>query len=62
MTDNYGHADVYRGLIFESIAETGTRLRRTWDASDPGVINWRNKMSLNNGTWFLIEEYPMVPA
>jgi len=62
MADNYGHADVFRGriegdrLIFESIAETGIRLRFTWDASDPDVINWRNEMSAGDGSWFLIEE------
>ena len=67
MADNYGHADVFRGqiegdrLIFESIAETGIRLRFTWDASDPDIINWRNEMSAGGGPWFLIEEYPMVP-
>jgi hypothetical protein len=67
MADNYGHADVFRGhiegdcLIFESIAETGIRLRFTWDASDPDIINWRNEMSAGDGSWFLIEEYPMVP-
>jgi hypothetical protein len=67
MADNYGHADVFRGhiegdrLIFESIAETGIRLRFIWDASDPDVINWRNEMSAGDGPWFLIEEYPMMP-
>ncbi len=66
MADNYGHADVYRGhidgdrLVFESIA--GPRLRLTWDASSPGIIIWRNEMSLPDGSWFLIEEYPMIPA
>lgn len=68
MTDNYGHADVYRGhtegdrLIFESLEGTGIRLRFTWDVSDPDVINWRNEMSPGDGSWFLIEEYPMVPT
>ena len=44
MTDNYGHADVYRGhidgdrLVFESLEGTGIRLRLTWDVSDPAVI------------------------
>jgi hypothetical protein len=67
MADNYGHTDVYRGhiegdrLLFESMGTTETRLRFTWDASDPGVINWRNEMSVRDGSWFLIEEYPMVP-
>ena len=48
MTDNYGHADVYRGhlegdrLIFESMEKTGIRLRFTWDASDPDVITGRH--------------------
>jgi hypothetical protein len=68
MADNYGNAEVYRGhieedrLVFESMAETGTRLRFTWDASDPTVINWRNEMTSGDGSWFLIEEYPMVPG
>ena len=67
MTDNYGHADVYRGhidgdrLIFESMADTGTHLRFTWDASKPGVITWRNEMAVGGGPWFLIEEYAMTP-
>ena len=68
MADNYGHADVYRGridgdrLVFESVRETGPRLRFTWDASDPGVITWRNEMAVADGSWFLIEEYAMVPT
>jgi hypothetical protein len=72
MTDNYGHADVYRGhidgdrLIFESVEKTGIRLRFTWDASDPDVITsgfpWRNEMSAGEGSWFLIEEYSMAPG
>jgi hypothetical protein len=67
MTDNYGHADVYRGridgdrLMFESTDGAQIRLRFTWDASDPAVIMWRNEMSMADGSWFLIEEYPMVP-
>ncbi len=68
MTDNYGHAEVYHGriegdrLVFESLQGAAARLRFTWDASDPGVILWRNEMSLDEGVWFLIEEYAMVPA
>ena len=68
MADSYGHTGAYRGhidgdrLIFESMAETGPRLRFTWDASGPGVLNWRNEMSLGDGSWFLIEEYAMVPT
>jgi hypothetical protein len=67
MADNYGHTDVYRGhiegdrLVFESMEGAAVRLRLTWDASDPNVINWRNEMSVGDGSWFLIEEYPMVP-
>jgi hypothetical protein len=67
MTDNYGHAAVYRGriegdcLIFESLEDEGIRLRFTWDASDPDVITWRNEMKTGDGPWFLIEEYRMVP-
>jgi hypothetical protein len=44
------------------MAETGTRLRFTWDVADPTVINWRNEMTTGDGSWFLIEEYPMVPG
>jgi hypothetical protein len=67
MTDNYGHADVYRGhidgdrLVFESMPGAEIGLRFTWDASGPGVITWRNEMSIGDGSWFLIEEYLMVP-
>ena len=66
MVDNYGNSAVYRGwidgdrLVFESFEGQGPRLRFTWDASDPGVIRWRNEMSVADGEWFLIEEYPMV--
>ena len=67
MTDNYGHAEVFRGridgdrLMFESMEGAAARLRFTWDVSDPGVITWRNEMSVGDGSWFLIEEYRMVP-
>ena len=36
-------------------------LRFTWDASDPAVITWRNEVAIGDGSWFLIEEYAMVP-
>ena len=68
MADNYGHTDVYRGciegdrLVFESMPDTGSRLRFTWDASVLGVIGWRNEMAAPDGSWFLIEEYSMVPV
>ena len=67
MADNYGHSDMYRGrvegdrLVFESMRGSGPRLRFTWDASDPGVTTWRNEMAAPDGSWFLIEEYTMVP-
>ena len=59
---------VYRGwidgdrLIFESPEVAAVRLRFTWDASDPPVVQWRNEMAVGDGEWFLIEQYPMVPA
>jgi len=68
MTDNYGRAEVYHGrieddrLVFESLEGTAPRLRLTWDVSDPDLIIWRNEMSLDEGSWFLIEEYAMVPT
>jgi hypothetical protein len=67
MTDNYGHAEVFRGridgdcLVFESLEGAAARLRFTWDASAPAVITWRNEMAAGDGSWFLIEEYRMVP-
>ena len=63
MTDNYGHADVYRGhiegdrLVFESMEGAEIGLSFTWDASGPGVITWRNEMAIGDGSWLLIEEY-----
>ena len=68
MVDNHGNAEVYRGridgdrLVFESVADSGTRLRLTWDVSDPRAIRWRNEMTAGDGSWFLIEEYPTVPG
>jgi hypothetical protein len=29
-------------------------------APEDGVIVWRNEMDAGDGSWFLIEEYPMV--
>jgi hypothetical protein len=40
--------------------EATTRLRFTWDASGATVIKWRNELATDDGSWFLIEEYPMV--
>jgi len=31
-------------------------------ASDGTVIKWRNEVTTGDGSWFLIEEYPMVPG
>lgn len=68
MVDDYGNADVYRGyiegdrLVFESMPDAPVRLRFTWDASRPDVIVWRNDMAQPDGSWFLIEEYPMFPV
>jgi hypothetical protein len=36
--------------MFESMAGAATRLRFTWDASDPTVINWRNEMTSGDGS------------
>jgi hypothetical protein len=66
MVDNYGHAAVYRGwidgdrLIFEPVDAAGAPIRLTWDAGEPGMIRWRNEIGLPDGSWFLIEEYPMT--
>jgi len=48
-------------LVFESLEGATARLRFTWDATDPGVITWRNGMAVGDGSWLLIEEYRMVP-
>lgn len=66
MVDNYGHAAVYRGriegdrLVFEPVDPGGPAIRFTWDAGEPGLIRWRNEVGMPDGTWFLIEEYPMT--
>jgi hypothetical protein len=52
----------WKGVIHEGGMGTGPRLRFTWDASGPGVITWRNEMAAADGSWFLIEEYEMVPV
>ena len=58
MTD-YDHTEVYRRhidgarLIFESPEDPGSA-RYTRDASDPGVIRWRNEMPTGDRSWFLI--------
>jgi hypothetical protein len=67
LADCYGHTDVMRGRIegdrleFESIGEPPVRLRLVWDLSDPKHPNWRNEMSVGDGSWFLIEEYELTP-
>lgn len=66
MTDNYGHAEIFRGridgdrLVFESLEAAATRLRFTWDAAEPSFVTWRNEVETADGTWFLIEEYRMI--
>jgi hypothetical protein len=56
MTDNSGHAEVFRGpidgdrLVFESLEGTAARLWLTWDATSPGVITWRNEMVAGDGS------------
>jgi hypothetical protein len=68
MVDNYGHAMAYRGridgdrLVFQSMPDADARLRFTWDAGDPNAIVWKNEVGLPDGSWFLVEEYRMVPV
>jgi hypothetical protein len=68
VADCYGHTEIMRGRIegdtmtFESMRDTPPMLKMTWDASTPGVIEWRNEMTFDGVTWQLIEEYPMVPV
>jgi hypothetical protein len=54
-----GHSHGCRDLRID--AGHRPRLRFSWDASVPGVITWRNEMAAPDGSWFLIEEYTMVP-
>ena len=67
MTDNYGHAEVYRGhidgdhLVFEPMGAAVTRLRFTWDASDPAVIIWRHEMAVVMGHGFSPRNTNMLP-
>src|SRR5215510_1867202 len=61
MTDNDGHAELYRGridgdrLVFDSMEGAAPRLRFTWDVSDPALITWRNEMAVGDGSWCLIK-------
>jgi hypothetical protein len=33
-----------------------------WPVDRDRVTTWRNELALDGDAWFLIEEYPMVPA
>jgi uncharacterized protein DUF1579 len=68
IADNYGNAMVMRGwidgdqLTFETIDAEPVRLRMVWDATEPGVLMWRNEMSIAGGPFTLVEEYRCTPA
>jgi hypothetical protein len=68
IADNYGRMDVLGGridgdrMIFESLGNVLPRIRLTWDASSPDAILWRNEMSVDGQTWFLIEDYRIVQS
>jgi hypothetical protein len=67
LADNYGHAEVMRGLIdgdrliFESVAEAPVRIRLVWDLTDPNLLIWRNEMSVAGSPWSLVEQYDCRP-
>jgi len=67
LADNYGHADVMRGvidgdrLVFETIGDPPARLRLVWDLTDPAAMTWRNEMSVGGAPWSLVEEYDLTP-
>jgi hypothetical protein len=48
-------------LAFESMAGAGSACA-DWDAPDPNIIRWQNELAVHDGSWFRIEEYPMVPG
>ena len=48
-------------VCVESLPAAPVRLRFTWDASESDVTIWRNEMARDDGSWFLVEEYPMMP-
>jgi hypothetical protein len=48
-------------LVMESLSESPVKLRFTWDASDPGVIRWKNEISVSRSPYRLIEEYVITP-
>lgn len=65
--DSNGVSFIFRGqiigdrLIMESMGESPMKLRFTFDATDPNVIKWKNEISVNGGSWRLIEEYIVTP-
>jgi hypothetical protein len=68
IADNYGRVAVLRGridndlMLFESTTDQPPFLRLTWEATPHDTIIWRNEMSLDGSSWFLIEDYEITPT
>jgi hypothetical protein len=49
-------------LVFESAPGRFPRIRLTWEATDPEVVLWRNEMTFDGESWFLVEDYRILPS
>jgi hypothetical protein len=48
-------------FITENSAGSPLRLQMVWERLAEGKIKWTNRSSINDGPWFLIEEYVCSP-
>lgn len=73
VVDSNGRGSVFKGEIagdtftisaLEEVNVGGQsfRLRMVWDMHDPERILWFNEGSVDDGPWFLIEEYVAKPT
>jgi hypothetical protein len=68
IADNYGRAAILRGridgdvMVFESITDQPPLLKLTWEVTPDHTIIWRNEMSVDGSSWFVIEDYEITPT
>jgi hypothetical protein len=63
VADNYGHTEILAGridgrlLTFESIGHRPVRIRLRWRIEDKDTMIWRNEVSIDGGSFALVERY-----
>ncbi|HEX2911533.1 MAG TPA: DUF1579 family protein [Chloroflexia bacterium] len=68
LVDNNGTADLMSGRIEGNrfMAENSpggpVRLELVWELVGDGTIKWTNRCSINEGPWFVVEEYICTPV